>query len=132
VGLWQHIVQDLTSGKGQFRLILQPAMAIILGVRLGIADARAGEWPFFWRMVTERRHHWALFKQSLSDAVFPLVLALVLDSVLQYLTLHRVRPLAAVFVGGLLVWIPFMASRGLSNRAWRRTHHAPLRPKHEG
>src|SRR6185295_20358983 len=118
---WDHLMRDL-SGKGQFRLILQPAMAILLGIRLGMADAKEGRKPFGLRLFTERHQHWALLKQSLSDAVLPLCFALVLDSILQYLTLGSVRPLGAVVVGGLLVWLPFIAARGFTNRFWRRTH----------
>jgi hypothetical protein len=124
-GFWQHLAHDL-SGKGQFRLILQPMMAILLGIRLGIADAKQGRKPFGWRLFTERHRRWALFKQSLSDAVLPLGFALVLDSILQYLTLGSVRPLGALIVGGLLVWLPFIAARGFTNRFWRRTHRAQL------
>ncbi len=42
VGFFETIARDL-SGKGQFRLILQPLAALILGVRFGIADANAGK-----------------------------------------------------------------------------------------
>lgn len=126
VGFWEGIVRDL-SGKGKFRLILQPAMAILLGIRLGIADAKTGQEPFFRRLfITGRR--FKLFKQSLRDAVIPLSLALVLDVVFQYLTLGRARLLAAVVVGALLVWLPFTITRGVTNRIWKRTRppgHAP-------
>jgi hypothetical protein len=124
-GFWADIARDL-SGKGQFRLFLQPLMAILLGVRLGIADAKEGEAPFGWRLFTTRHRRWALFKRSLSDAVLPLAVALVMDAILQYLTLGFVRILGAFVVGGLLVWLPFIAARGFTNRFWKRTHHAQL------
>src|SRR5262245_710875 len=125
VGFWESLVRDL-SGKGQFRLILQPLMAILLGIRLGIAEAKKGEPPFGLRLFTERYHRWKLFKASLSDAVMPLGFAFAIDSILQYLTVQHIRPLQALVVGGLLVWLPFVTARGLSNRAWRRTHHAQV------
>ena len=68
VGFFETIARDL-SGTGQFRLILQPLAAFILGVRLGIADARAGKDPFLHRMVSHRHQCWPTFKESLSDAV---------------------------------------------------------------
>jgi hypothetical protein len=121
LGFWEGIAHDL-SGKGQFRLILQPVMAVILGVRLGIADAKAGKAPFFFRLLTERHGRWKIFKESLSSAVIPLVLAVVIDSILQRITLGYIRPLGALVVGGILVWIPFVAVRGLANRAWTSGH----------
>ncbi len=127
VGFFETIARDL-SGKGQFRLILQPAMALILGIRIGIADAKAGREPFVHQLVTHSQGRWALFKESLSDAVLPLMIALVMDSILQYITFGRIRPVAALVVGALLVWLPFVSSRALTNRAWR--HHMRSRPRH--
>lgn len=112
------IVRDL-HGKGQVRLYLQPALATALGIRLGIADAKEGKAPFFFRLFRGTQHPWRLLKQSLSDAIVPLSIAIVIDSVLQHLTIGTVRPLAAVIVAALLVWLPFSVARGLANRAWR-------------
>lgn len=121
IGFWEGLVRGL-SGKGQFRLILQPAMALLLGIRLGIADAKEGKAPFLFRLFSTRHERWGLFKQSLSDAAMPLILGLVMDGILQYLTFNRVRPLQAVVVGTLLVWLPFTGSRGLTNRIWKHAH----------
>ena len=126
VGFWEGIARDLT-GKGQVRLIVQPLMAIILGIRLGMKDARAGKGPFLLRLFTEPERG-KLFKQSLSDAMVPLSLAFGLDLIFQYLTLGRVRPLAAVVVGALLVWLPFAITRALTNRIWKRRR--PQRSAH--
>ena len=58
-GFWDSIVRDLTGrgmfgGAFQFRLILQPLAAVILGVRLGIKDAKRGDTPFFTALVHAR------------------------------------------------------------------------------
>jgi hypothetical protein len=125
LGFFETITHSLTSGKGQFRLILQPAMAVLLGVRMGIADAKRGDEPFIARLV-HTKPRWPLVKQSIARAAVPLVVAVVIDSILQFLTQRYVRPLAAVVVGAILVWLPFAITRGLSNRAWRR--HQPAHP----
>ena len=124
VGFWQGIVESL-SGKGQFRLILQPLMAVWLGIRLGVVDAKAGVEPFGARLFKDKLPHWEVFKQSLSDAAMPLMFAVLMDAIFQYLTLGRVRLLPALIVGGLLVWIPFGFARGFTNRFWRRQHREP-------
>jgi di/tricarboxylate transporter len=118
IRLWETITRDL-SGNGRFRLILQPTMAVILGVRLGIADAKEGAAPFLWRLFTTRGRR-KLFAQSLHDVIIPFCVALVIDGVLQYFANGRVRPLVALVVGTLLVWLPFAVSRALTNRVWRR------------
>ena len=124
VGFFETIARDL-SGKGRFRLILQPLAALVLGIRLGIADANSGEPPLLHRLLTHRHQRWTIFRESLSDAVFPLVVALVMDGILQHITFGRIRPLAALFVGALLVWLPFVCTRALSNRIWRRIRPRP-------
>jgi hypothetical protein len=121
MGFWEGVVRGL-SGKGQFRLILQPTMAFLLGLRLGIADAKEGKAPFLFRLFTTRHERWGLFKRSLSDAALPLIVALVMDGILQYLTFRYIRPLQAVVVGALLVWLPFTITRALTNRIWKHAH----------
>lgn len=122
IGFWEGISRDLLGGAGRFRLILQPLMAVVLGVRVGLADARAGRRPFLARLVRGAERRWRLIVRSVRYAWMPGVLALVMDGIFQYLTLGRVRPLAAVVVGTLLVWLPFTMARGMTNRFWRQTH----------
>jgi hypothetical protein len=50
MGFWDGIWHELATA-GRFRLILQPTLAIILGIRLGLADARAGHPPFLARLI---------------------------------------------------------------------------------
>jgi hypothetical protein len=117
LGFFEHLWQDLAGGPA-VRLVLQPTLATILGIRLGLADVREGKAPFLIRLLVRSRDRWALFRSSLSDAVIPLCLAVGLDVVLQQVTLGRIRPLAALLVGGLLVWLPFAIARALTNRIW--------------
>jgi hypothetical protein len=124
VGLLDTVTHDL-CGKGQFRLILQPLAALLLGVRLGIADANADTPPFLHRLATHPHQRWTIFKESLADAVFPLMVALVMDGLLQHITFGRIRPLSALLVGALLVWLPFVCARALTNRIWRRIRPGP-------
>jgi hypothetical protein len=124
VGFFETVTRDL-CGKGQFRLILQPLAAVIVGVRLGIADADAGMPPFLHRLATHPHQRWTIFNESLADAVFPLMVALVMDGLLQHITFGRIRPLAALLVGTLLVWLPFVCTRALTHRIWRRIRPGP-------
>jgi hypothetical protein len=118
-GFFETVARDL-SGRGQVRLILQPLAALILGIRLGVADANAGKAPSLNRLIMHRHQRWTIFTESLSDAVLPLVVALVMDGILQHIAFGRIRPLAALVVGVLLVWLPFVFTRAVTNRIWRR------------
>jgi hypothetical protein len=127
VGFFEGIARDLTGrgllgGKFQIRLILQPLVAILLGLKFGIRDAKSGHRPFFQRLVAGDEHRGHLFKQSLRDAIIPLCIAFILDSILQKMILGHIRPAAAIIVGGLLVYLPFVIVRALANRAWTHRH----------
>jgi hypothetical protein len=122
--LWQGIAETLT-GRGQMRLVLQPTMAIIIGLRMGITDAKLGEPPFIWRLATahDRRQ---VARDAFRKVLIPFCIAIALDGVLQYLTRGYVRPLAAVIVGLMLIFVPFAISRALTNRIYRQRHPARI------
>jgi hypothetical protein len=130
VGFWQGMVGELTSGQGQFRLLLLPAVALVLGVRAGIADAREGTLPFARRLRESNEPREQLMKDSVKRALNPLALAFILDVILQRLTLGYVRPLVAIVVAAIVVWIPFVLVRGVMNRFWRRSHFGRRRAAH--
>jgi hypothetical protein len=119
---WQGIAETLT-GRGEMRLVLQPTMAILIGLRMGITDAKLGEPPFIWRLATAKDRR-QVTKDAFRKVLIPFCIAIVLDGVLQYLTLGYVRPLAAVIVGLMLIFVPFAISRALTNRFYRHRHLA--------
>jgi hypothetical protein len=120
LSFWEGIKETL-SGRGQFRLILQPSIAIFFGARLGISDAKEGKEPFLWRLLTgHQRDH--LAKEALMSVIVPFSIAIILDGILQYLALGYVRPLAAVIVGLCLIAVPYSISRALTNRIYRHGH----------
>jgi hypothetical protein len=132
-GFWESIARDL-SGRGmfggpfQFRLIIQPLAAILLGIKVGIRDAKAGDLPFFRALLGNKGERGHLLAKAARDAIIPLMIAFIVDSILQRLINGRIRPLAAVIVGGLLVFLPFVIVRGLANRVWSRGHAGHDRP----
>lgn len=132
-GFFESIARDLSGpgmfgGKFQIRLILQPLIAIILGLRFGVRDAKAGKPPFFQALVQDEENRGALLRYAARDALMPLIVAVIIDSILQQLINHRIRPLAAVIVGGILVFLPFLIVRALANRAWTHRHPGRSRP----
>lgn len=135
LSLFESIGRDLSGpgmfgGRFQLRLILQPLAAILLGLRFGIRDAKAGKLPFFQELSAKNGNPGMLLKEAARDAIIPLVIALVLDSILQQMINGRIRPLASVIVGGLLVFLPFLIVRALSNRVW--SHGDAGHPPHTG
>jgi hypothetical protein len=131
VGFWETMVRDLTGrgmfgGKHQIRLVLQPLVALALGMRIGVRDAKHGRDPYFKMLVQSHGHRLQILKLGLRDAIIPLCLAFVVDAILQYLILNYVRPMASVVVAAVLVFGPFAIGRGLGNRIWQARHHRQI------
>jgi hypothetical protein len=118
-GFFEGIARELSSDRGAVRLLVSPAMSVVLGARFGVADAKEGHEPFLVRLRHGERRG-VLLESVLVSAGIPLLLSFVLDGVLQYVTLGHVRPLVAVVVGAVLVWLPFWVVRSATNRLWRR------------
>jgi hypothetical protein len=111
----EHLVARLT-GPMHFRLILQPLVAIALGIRDGLKDARAGRPPFIMDLIVRPEGRKRQLKQALLAISKPLIIAIVLDAVAQYLMFGTIYPGAAVFVGVVVMAVPYSLARGLTNR----------------
>jgi hypothetical protein len=122
VGFWDGIVRGL-AGKGHLRLIVQPLVAIAIGMRLGIVDAHSGKPPIVMRIFRSAHRRIEVLKEALSDVLLPFCVSVVMDGVLQHYTAGHVRPLAALVVGALLVWLPYSIARGFTNRFVTRFGH---------
>ena len=132
-GFFESIARDLSGpgmfgGKFQIRLVLQPLIAIVLGLRLGVRDAKAGKPPFFQALAHGEGGRGVLLKEAARDALMPLIVAVLVDSILQQIINHRIRPFAALIVGGILVFLPFLIVRALANRAWTHAQRGASPP----
>jgi hypothetical protein len=114
---FQDILARL-SGPGRLRFVLQPVVAIVLGVRGGIKDAEGGLPPVLLALAVQGEHRRELLRSALASTRNLLAIAVLLDLVSQYLIFHEVRPGAALVVGPLLIGVPYAMSRALSNRMW--------------
>lgn len=99
--------------------MLQPLMAILLGFRDGRRDAFAGRAPFVLSLFHSQDCR-QLAQGALHQIAVPLVVAAVLDLVLQSVILGTVSFARAIVTGAVLIAAPYSASRGLSNRGVRR------------
>jgi len=111
----EHLLARLT-GPLHFRLIMQPLVAIALGIRDGLKDARAGRPPFIMHLIVRPEGRKRQLKRALESLIKPLIIAIVLDAVAQYLMFQTIYPAAAVFVGVAIMGVPYSLARGLTNR----------------
>jgi len=131
-GFFDSIARDLGGhgmfgGNFQFRLIIQPTVGALLGLRFGIRDAKQGRPPFFKALAMSRGKRGEMLAEVVHNVLVPLVVAMIIDSVLQHMINGHVRPVAALIIGSLLIFPPFLIVRGLVNRLWTRTHPGPGR-----
>jgi hypothetical protein len=80
------------SGPGRFRFILQPVVAILLGARDGVKDARAGSPPFLWGLLFHPEHRNRLVRSAFASVNGIVCVAILLDVISQLLIFHRVNP----------------------------------------
>ena len=118
--LFSHeFLEDLPGrllGPGRFRFLLQPTMAIVLGVVAGRSDARAGRPPYLWALVFGGKGRGRLLRGALGDVANVLLAGILVDSVCQWLILGASYPGAALVVGPVLIAFPYAVARALANR----------------
>jgi len=121
---WYDLPKRLT-GPGRMRFIFQPIVAIVLGIRSGRADARAGKRPYILCLFVDHGQRLALLKEALEELSILIALAILFDAISQFLILREVFPGAALVVGPVLIAVPYSLSRALSNRWEQARHSAP-------
>jgi hypothetical protein len=121
--MWARFIHDLISrvtGPMKFRLVLQPAMAVIFAIRSGMKDARAGNPPYFWSLLSNPAQRTAMLKDGWKSVGKVFILAIVLDVVYQIIEQHFVYPGEALIVALILAIVPYLLLRGLVTRLARR------------
>ncbi len=115
----QAFLEDIPkrlAGPGRFRFILQPAVAVILGILGGLADARAGRLPYLYGVLFHRGLRFELMKSALETVANLVLMGILLDAVFQWIILGVSHPGAALVVGPLLIVLPYTVARSLANR----------------
>lgn len=122
----QEFLEDIPkrlSGPGRFRFVLQPLIATILGIRSGLADARAGRPPYLYGVLFHRDLRGQLMKSGFETVVNLLLMGILLDSILQWVILGASYPGAALLVGPTLIVGPYAIARALANRLAHLRRH---------
>ena len=113
--IWARVVENLSlrvTGPMKFRLLLQPVMASIFAIMSGLKDARAGNPPYFWALLTEPAHRAAMLRDGWKSVGKVFVLAIVLDVVYQIIVQRFVYPGEALITAFILAIVPYLILRG--------------------
>ncbi len=109
---------ELISGPGTFRFVLQPILAILMGVRDGRNDAKSSTPPMMYTLLLASGKRKEALKGVLHRLALPLTFAVALDSILQIYIFGVWRLQWALVVGVCLVGIPYLLARGITNRVF--------------
>ncbi|CAG0947475.1 hypothetical protein ANRL1_04169 [Anaerolineae bacterium] len=117
-----RIIEDLigrVSGPMRFRLLLQPLIAAVLGIRSGLKDAREGRPAYFWAVFTQAEQRREMLHDGWKSAGKVFIIANIIDAVYQLLILRWFYPGEAILVSAFLAFIPYLLIRGPVNRIAR-------------
>ncbi len=116
------------TGPGRFRFVLQPLIAILLGIWSGLADARAGHPAYLYGLLLRQHLRKELLKSGFTTLANLLLMGILADSVCQWLLLGISYPGAALLVGPTLIILPYTVARALANRLAHLGKHLNLSP----
>lgn len=112
---WQDVAGRV-GGPMSFRLVLQPAMALWLGIRAGLQDGRLGRPPYGWAIFSDASHRRALLRDGWKAVAKVFTAAVVIDVVYQIIALGWAYPFEALFVAFVLACVPYLLIRGAVTR----------------
>jgi hypothetical protein len=118
--VWNQLLARPT-GSLQFRFVLQPLLAVILGIRAGMKDARTHRSPYLWGLRYEPSERGPLIRSALKDIGRLFLMAVVLDCIYQVMEIRWIYPLQALIVGFVLAIIPYVGVRGPVTRLASRS-----------
>ncbi len=116
---WENIL-GRSDGPLHFRLILQPAMAIVFAIRAGLRDARDAKPPFLWEVFSNPAQRQELFRQAWKDVGTVFIVALVIDAIYQLIMHSSIYVLELLVTAALLAIVPYVLLRGLVTRLVRQ------------
>ena len=111
VRAWEMLI-GRDHGPMTFRLILQPLTALILAIRAGLRDARQGCPPcFFWSVFAHARGS-ELLRKTWKDVHNVFIVAIVLDTIYEWIVYRWVYPGQALIVATVLAIVPYVLMHG--------------------
>lgn len=117
--IWEMLA-DRLAGPLDFRFVLQPLVAAILGIKAGIGDARLGRPAYGWRFFTGNGNRRELLRDGWHDIAKLYAAAVAMDVVYELIVYRWVYPLQSLGVAAVLAVPSYFLIRGLANRLTRR------------
>ncbi len=114
--IWSRAIDQLFSrpdGPFSFRFMVMPTIAVLIAIRSGIKNGRAGKGGFIWAMLfsdsTERN---LLFASAVKDIGRMFIVAIVLDTVYQVIVFRAFYIVQALIIALVCAVVPYVLVRG--------------------
>lgn len=107
-------------GPFAFRFVLQPLVASIYAIRVGVKDAREGKPAYLWSVLTNPAGRRELLKEGLHHVLHVIQIGVAMELLYELIVFKAVRPLQLVIVVLGLAFVPYLIVRGPINRIARR------------
>jgi hypothetical protein len=107
------------SGAGRIRFLLQPTVAMLLGSRDGLKDARTGLPSYLCALAFHGEHRRQLLRGAFTSIRELVAVAILLDLLSQFLIFREIHPGAAILLGPVLIGVPYSVSRTFASRIAR-------------
>ena len=115
-----HGFMSRMEGPYQFRMIVQPLMAVVFAVIDGLKDAKLGKPAYLWTVVSNSTHRHELVKDGWKHFGKIFILAIILDVLYQLKVHGTIHSWIGVALAALILAVlPYMLLRGPVNRVAR-------------
>ena len=104
------------AGPMSLRFVFQPLIGLLLGVRDGMVDAKAGEPPFILDLIANKENRKKRLSSLLTSLTKTIMIAVVLDMIAQYLIFSQVRITSAIIIAVIILVVPYSIARAVTNR----------------
>src|SRR5262245_46127738 len=111
----EHIIA-MAGGPGKLRFLVQPTVAIVLGIVHGLRDHREGEPPYLMGLIAARGDRLRRIRLTLREIAVPLCIAVLVSYTFQYIIRSRINFAYGFWYAAIFVALPYVAARGLANR----------------
>ena len=119
---FQRVIENILSrpsGPLSLRFVMQPIVSCLLAIRAGLKDAREGQPPYLWSVVSDPSARRRLLQSWWRDAGRLSLMALGLDTIYQLVEFRWIYPLEALIVAFFLAVVPYALIRGPVTRIAR-------------
>jgi hypothetical protein len=112
-----HGFMSRLEGPYQFRMIVQPLMAIIFAIIDGLKDAKLGKPAYLWAVFSMPEHRRELLKNGWKHFGKIFILGIILDVLYQLKVHGTIISWVGIIIAALvLAVLPYMLLRGPVNR----------------